>query len=173
MKTKPLWEETRDLHHACEQHTVGGSMASGKPPRVWYAAWLKALYQIHVYIDRYAPKEIHRALPLVIDFQEMNIPIIEINAATTYVDDMINNHTSQKVDGAIYVLTGAHLMGGEIMRRRLEGYPVKHLEWNDRKSAIAILQTYRTRNDITTEARDCFQALLNIMDEIEQRFPKF
>jgi hypothetical protein len=46
-----------------------------------------------------------------------------------------------------------------------------HLEWSDRKKAIAILQEYRTRDDIGEEARDCFQALLNIMDEIKQLYP--
>jgi hypothetical protein len=61
-------------------------------------------------------------------------------------------------------------MGGEIMRRRLEGFPTLHLEWDDRKEAIAVLQTYRTRDDITQEARDCFQALLNVMDEIESLY---
>ena len=69
------------------------------------------------------------------------------------------------------LLTGAHLMGGEIMRRRLEGYPTRHLEWDDRKEALAVLQGYRTRDDITEEARDCFKALLAIMDEIKQLYP--
>ena len=34
MEHKPLWEYTRDLHHACEAHIVGGAMATGNPPRI-------------------------------------------------------------------------------------------------------------------------------------------
>ena len=102
------------------------------------------------------------------DFVDMNTEMSALNAAYEYVNDLKD---AKKIDGAIYVLTGAHLMGGEIMRRRLEGFPTKHLEWSDRKKAIAILQEYRTRDDIGEEARDCFQALLKIMDEIRQRYP--
>jgi hypothetical protein len=91
-----------------------------------------------------------------------------LEAAYEYVAQL---DTQKKIDGAIYVLTGAHLMGGEIMRRRLEGFPTKHLEWTDRKKAIAILQSYRTRDDIGEEARDCFKALLSIMDEIKNKYP--
>jgi hypothetical protein len=71
------------------------------------------------------------------------------------------------IAGAAYVLTGAHLMGGEIMRRRLVGYPTTHLEWDDRKAAIVELNKFREREDIVEESRKCFQALLKIMDEIK------
>jgi hypothetical protein len=27
---KPLWEITRDLHHACEEHPVGAAMIAGR-----------------------------------------------------------------------------------------------------------------------------------------------
>lgn len=169
---KPLWEYTRDLHHACEAHTVGGAMASGTPPRHWYAAWCVALYQIHSVIDHYCDPMLRRAPQALNDFADSfdnYEPFINWNdAATEYAKQL---DTPEKIDGAIYVLTGAHLMGGEIMRRRLIGYPTTHLEWQDRKAAIAILQQYRLRDDIGEEARDCFKALLAIMDEIEQRYP--
>jgi hypothetical protein len=75
----------------------------------------------------------------------------------------------KRIAGAAYVLTGAHLMGGEIMRRRLAGFPTTHLEWDDRKAALAALQQYRHREDIAQEARDCFMALLAVMDEIQRK----
>jgi len=165
---KPLWEETRDLHHACEAHDVGGAMATGKPPRVWYAAWLRGLFQIHNVIDLHAPKEILRSYQILEDMSCMDIMVGELRSANEYIKTLDN---PKSIDGAIYVLTGAHLMGGEIMRRRLEDFPTKHLEWEDRKASIAVLQTYRTRNDISEEARACFQALLNIMDEILLLYP--
>lgn len=165
---KPLWEETRELHHACEQHAVGGAMATGKPPRIWYAAWLVALEQIHSVIDKHMPDTLNRTDRLIEDINEMQFDLPKLEQATVYTDSLTDE---KKIAGAAYVLTGAHLMGGEIMRRRLEGFPTKHLEWDDRKEAIGILQTYRTRDDIGEEAKDCFKALLDIMDDIEAHYP--
>lgn len=71
--------------------------------------------------------------------------------------------------GAIYVLTGAHLMGGEIMRRRLVGFPVNHLQWEDRQLAINELRKFRERSELVDQARACFQALLDMMDEIQAK----
>lgn len=165
---KPLWEYTRDLHHACEAHEVGGAMSTGKPPRIWYTAWLIALYQIHSAIDKHCDPAIQRAAEVMQDFVAMNTEMYALTAAYDYVNQLDNE---KKIAAAIYVLTGAHLFGGEIMRRRLEGFPTKHLEWEDRKKALAILQEYRTRDDIGEEARDCFKALLFIMDEIKNKYP--
>ena len=168
MATKPLWEETRDLHHACEQHAVGGAMSTGNPPIVWYAAWLQVLHQIHLVIDEYVPENVRRTERIEKDLVDMKIGIEPIAAADEYVKTLTDE---KSISGAIYVLTGAHLMGGEIMRRRLEGFPTAHLEWEDRKEALAYLQIHRTRDDITEEARACFQALLDSMNEIEERHP--
>lgn len=170
MTPKPLWESTRDLHHACEAHTVGGAMATGNPPKIWYKAWMLALYQIHCVVDPHMPECIGRANRLFKDIQNMDegLRIKLMTEASGYASTLLNNEKA--IAGAAYVLTGAHLMGGEIMRRRLEGFPTLHLEWDDRKEALAVLQTLRTRDDITQEARDCFQALLRIMDEIESLY---
>ena len=73
----------------------------------------------------------------------------------------------KSIAGAAYVLTGAHLMGGEVMRKRLIGYPTKHLEWGDRKLALKELNILRSREDVVEQARSCFSALLRIMDEIK------
>lgn len=169
MKTKPLWESTRDLHHACEEHPVGNAMSKGNPPRIWYKAWLMALYQIHSAVDPHVPESIERAKRLFKDLQSMDEEpeVKPLSEAAKYVQTL---KTEKTIAGAAYVLTGAHLMGGEIMRRRLEGFPTLHLEWDDRKEALAVLQTFRTRDDITEESRDCFQALLNVMDEIQSLY---
>jgi hypothetical protein len=168
MQHRPLWEETRELHHACEAHSVGGAMATGKPPTEWYAAWLVALNQIHTVVDTHMPAVLGRTERLIEDINATQYKLPLLEAAKVYTLSLTDE---KKIAGAAYVLTGAHLMGGEIMRRRLEGFPTKHLEWDNRKEAIAILQQYRTRDDIGEEAKDCFRALLNIMDEIEQLYP--
>jgi len=157
-----LWQETRDLHHACEEHEVGGAMASGKPPMQWYSDWVGALLKIHSEIDKYYSESIHRVERLKEDLDNMVTPR-NIKAADEYVLKLDNE---KSIAGAAYVLTGAHLMGGEVMRRRLNGYPTKHLEWDDRKVALKELNKLRSREDVVDEARMCFSALLQIMDEI-------
>jgi hypothetical protein len=162
----PLWDATRDLHHACEQHPVGAALASGKPPLDWYAKWLTALFQIHLYVDNYIPDSVGRTDRLEADILAIDLFVAPLNAPEKYIDLIDGDPLA--IAGAAYVLTGAHLMGGEVMRRRLDGYPTKHLQWDDRKEALAVLQTYRTREDISTQARDCFAALLAVMDEIKE-----
>lgn len=164
---KPLWEITRDLHHACEEHPVGAAMSTGKPPMIWYAAWVKALLQIHSFIDPHAPESIRRTEMLLQDATDTG-NVNEIDAANVYIRTLDNTNS---ITGALYVLTGAHLMGGEIMRRRLEGYPTSHLEWDERKDALAELQILRARGDLGEEARACFTALLSVMDEIQATYP--
>jgi heme oxygenase len=148
-------------------------MSTGKPSSDWYCAWLNALLTIHSKIDPHTPDVLHRVERLKDDIITMCYQGTGFFAYFDKADEYVAQLDSEKkIAGAIYVLTGAHLMGGEIMRRRLEGFPTKHLEWDDRKEAIAILQTYRTRDDIGEEARECFAALLSIMDEIKERYPK-
>jgi hypothetical protein len=166
MSLGPLWEATRDLHHACEAHPVGAAMATGKPPAHWYAAWVQALLRIHTRLDPSLPLVVHRCAGLQADLDALGIDVPESAAALAYADTLTDEVA---LAGAGYVLTGAHLMGGEIMRRRLEGYPTRHLVWEDRKAALAELGLLRQRPDIVAAARACFGGLLAIMDEIHAR----
>lgn len=160
----PLWEATRDLHHACEAHPVGAAMASGKPPREWYAGWVRALLQIHERVDPFVSPVVRRCDNLRADLAALGGDQVPRNAAAQKYADSLDDESLRS--GAAYVLTGAHLMGGEIMRRRLEGYPTRHLEWDDRKTALAELGLLRQRPDVVGPARLCFGALLAAMDEI-------
>lgn len=159
----PLWEATRSLHHACEEHVVGKAMATGAPPREWYGQWLDALLTIHLKVDETLPACIHRTDRLTQDILELDLDLTPSAAATAYAASLTDE---RKLAGAAYVLTGAHLMGGEVMRRRLEGFPTNHLLWDDRKEALVELNKFRERDDIAEEAKACFHALLSIMDEI-------
>jgi len=167
MEERILWHKTRELHHACEEHRVGAVMSAGNPPMIWYAAWIKALHQIHSVLDMHSPDSLIRAERLGNDLWASGFDIPELKTATEYVNSL---KTEEDFDGAIYVLAGAHLMGGEVMRRRLIDYPTTHLEWEDRKASLADLQIYRTRGDIVEEAKACFYALLKVMDEIVETY---
>jgi heme oxygenase len=138
-------------------------MAGGAPPVEWYTQWLEALKTIHTAVDPTLHPVLHRVKRLEQDIADMRIEIPQSNAAAQYVQSLT---TDVALAGAAYVLTGAHLMGGEIMRRRLSGYPTSHLEWDDRATALTELKTLRNREDIAQSARNCFGALLAVMDEI-------
>jgi len=158
-----LWKETRDLHHACEEHDVGAAMASGKPPIQWYADWVKALFEIHSFIDMHYPDSINRTDRLQLDLNELKKPN-DLISSKKYVMSL---KTEKDIAGTAYVLTGAHLMGGAVMKKRLIDYPTNHLEWEDRKQALKELNKLRSREDVIQEAKDCFATLLEIMDEIK------
>jgi hypothetical protein len=161
-----LWEATRDLHHACEEHPVGYAMSTGSPPIKWYADWLGALESIHAVIDPDLPSTLWRTERITADIDTLRVEPLMLGCVKDYVEKLADPLTRA---GAAYVLTGAHLMGGEVMRRRLVGYPTKHLEWEDRQAAIGELKKMRDREELTEPARECFQALLNVMDEILER----
>lgn len=148
---------------------MGGAMATGKPPRHWYAAWIRALLQIHTRIDPTVSPVVHRCDNLRADLEALGGDAVPHSAAAQAYVDLLTDEVA--LAGAAYVLTGAHLMGGEIMRRRLDGYPTRHLEWDDRKAALVELGFLRQRPDIVEAARACFGALLAIMDEIHARDP--
>lgn len=166
-QVKPLWESTRDLHHACESHAVGGAMSKGTPPRQWYSDWLGCLSMMHEVTDTECSEMIHRADRVKQDIEEMDVKPRFNKACEAYCEDLKKDADLRQ--GALYVLTGAHLMGGEIMRRRLVGFPVKHLEWVDRQAALGELKKYRERPELTPAARACFEALLRMMDEIQAK----
>jgi len=164
-----LWQATRDLHHACEQHPIGASMAAGSPPAVWYANWLQVLLQLHTVVDPHLDPIVHRTTRVLRDLNALGIPTKTIKAAEHYTNTLTN---TINITGAGYVLTGAHLMGGEIMRRRLQGYPTEHLCWQDRKQALKCLDVLRASEGVAEPARLCFQALLDSMDEIYENYPQ-
>jgi len=158
-----LWKETRDLHHACEEHDVGSAMATGEPPIQWYTDWVKALFEIHSVIDMHYSDSINRTERLKLDLDELKRPN-DLIVAKEYAKKL---KTEKQIAGTAYVLTGAHLMGGAVMKKRLIDYPTNHLDWENRKEALKELNKLRSREDVIQEAKDCFATLLEIMDEIK------
>lgn len=168
-KENSIWGETRDLHHACETHAVGYSLSIGKPPVSWYASWLNVLLALHGVVDSTLPQSLGKVERLKVDIQSLNFKALPNAAAAKYAATLT---TDESIAAVAYVLTGAHLMGGEIMRRRLEGFSTTHLEWDNRQEGLAWLKIARNRTDITKEVRDCFAALLSVMDEILLTYPQ-
>lgn len=162
-----LWQNTRELHQACEDHPVGQLMAAGNPGAEVYSKWLSALYTIHCVIDAHVPECAVRVHALLQDLSSYK-HAESVNAAEQFASSL---KTPKDIDGATYVLLGAHLMGGEILKRRLSDYPTAHLEWENRKECLTVLEQYRHREELLPGATRCFQAILDIMDEIHQVEP--
>lgn len=162
-----LWQNTRELHQVCEDHPVGQLMAQGNPGPDVYSRWLSALYTIHCVIDAHVPECAVRVESLLKDLTHYS-QVESVSAAEQFATSL---ETSEDIDGATYVLLGAHLMGGEILKRRLSDYPTSHLEWQDRRECLQLLEQYRHREELLPGATRCFQAILDIMDEIHQVEP--
>ena len=158
-----LWDNTREWHHKCESHPVGASMAAGNPKKDDYADWLMTLFFIHLKIDPHMPDCAWKTSALLKDIENNAvIPKAPISVIKWFNNDLTDN----EIGGFTYVLTGAHLMGGEIMRRRLKDYPTSHLEWQDRKEALSYLSTLRDKEEYTVGALQCFELLYHAMEEI-------
>lgn len=168
----PLWESTRKYHHACEEHPVGAAMASGEPPIEWYTSWIATLLILHQVVDHFVPDEAKRSEELSLDLQELAPKEVWVPSPAMLFQSHFDQSLLEEeiIEGFAYVLTGAHLMGGEIMRRRLKGYPTYHLQWENRKESIAYLQTLREREELTEGAVACFETLLKCMDQICQKY---
>jgi len=161
-----LFDTTRDLHHACEEHLVGGAMADGTISKQWWADWLSTLYQIHRVID--GDPELDGLSRL----QELDVDLKASPADPRY--NYVTRELVKKLEeserhrtAARYVITGAHLMGGQVTRKRIAGrLPSAHLHYGNRKNLVAEWSPLRERVDLTDEAREIFQYLLWIMDEM-------
>ena len=161
-----LYDTTRDLHHACEMHLVGGSMSDGTIDKQWWADWLLALYQIHLHIDGDRDEDmLSRTKELEVDIKGSLTQPRENNSSQELANVLQRSEKHRLA--ARYVITGAHLMGGQVTRKRIAGkLPCAHLHYGNRKELVKEWSPLRNRVDLTEPAREIFQYLLWIMDEI-------
>lgn len=163
----PLWHATRELHHAAEQHPVGAAMAAGTISPRWWLDWCGALRTIHAELDPHLPEALHRVARLDSDCAHMApLQPRPSYAAAQFAAQLLNPGL---IDGAAYVFTGAHLMGGAITDRALAGsLPCQHLRWDDRRAALEAWKPWRSSDDpsVANGARTAFAAVLAIMDGV-------
>lgn len=162
-----LYEATKDLHHACEQHTIGIRMNSGSiTPQEW-ADWLWAMSIIHCAFDYKLPKGMSKQIQFFTDLEslpEPNISPSALNFAWKLSED-------ESQLGAAYVLHGAHCSGGRVLAPKMSkrGLPTSHTVYKDREEVKQWLAEVRVKSEHTQQARDTFGCLLKVMDEIEAR----
>ena len=163
-----LQADTKDLHHACEAHPVGAAMSAGTVDEQTWADWLGCLFVVHETLDRSLPDELRRVDRIALDIAAMGDVKPTLNkAAVRYAAGLLES--AYAIRAATYVFTGAHLMGGEVMRRRLEDrLPCAHLRWDDRRASLDLWRPYRECVGISAQARDAFAAILKMMDEMHR-----
>lgn len=158
-----LRELTRPAHHAAEQHPVGAAMADGSISADWWSAWCAALLPVHAVLDLHSPSSIHRTAELIADLSA-GPPAQISREALAYARTLTSR---EAIDGAVYVFTGAHLMGGALIARRIgDRLPTAHLQWQDRRQAITDWSPLRERAELQAHADAGFAAIRRMMDEM-------
>jgi hypothetical protein len=160
-----LFDATRDLHHACEQHRMGQAMVSGSiTPHQW-ADWLWAMRALHEVVDLALPEHMHRHVAFCADLAALPSARAS-HAALAFAGSLVGCDTT----GAAYVLHGAHCSGGRVLAPKMakRGLPTAHTSYRDSESVRAWLGVVRGQEQHTTQARQTFACLLGVMDEIKR-----
>lgn len=166
-KNMSLYSLTQDLHHVCEDHPVGASMSRGDVDEQWWADWVHALLLAHEVIDPEVAEPLRASEKLEMDLEMSRYQPRANPSAEAFAEALQSNPHLR--EAAVYVLTGAHLMGGQVMRKTIgDRLPTKHLQLADRKAMAEIWSPIRERVDIAEEARAVFRWLLDIMETIYQ-----
>ena len=162
-----LYEATRDLHHACEQHPVGQRMAAGAITAQEWADWLAAFRAIHVAIDPHNPAYMARVALLDADLALLPAP----RPGRAAHDLAASLTTPESVSAASYVLHGAHRRGGRVLVKIMgkAGLPTAHVFYDLPGAAEEFVKAHRVRSDLAGEARRVFGGLLRVMDELDSQ----
>jgi hypothetical protein len=139
-------------------------MADGSISERWWIDWIQALLTIHTELDQHVPESMRRVQELAMDLSESSL-IPKTNQAAIAYAATLTNLTA--IEGAAYVFTGAHLMGGAMTDRALAGrLPSNHLRWDNRQQSLADWKPLRTKIELKEEAGRAFAAVLAILNEI-------
>lgn len=162
-----LRDATRDLHHGAEAHPFGRRMAHGAITRQEWADWCGGLLLIHMTLDPFLPRPLRRTAALRADLAVLP-PANRSLAAEALCEALA---TREQQLGAAYILLGASLRGGAVIRKRMgERLPTEHLRFGRDAAAADTALTLLGRDETLIEgARACFAALTDIMNEIEGR----
>ena len=154
-----LYELTRDLHHACEEHPADVKTFG---PQAW-ADWLWAFRCLHQIVDIQLPEHMHRDAVLASDLSLLP----QANPSPAAMRFALSLHRQHTV-GAAYVLHGAHRSGGRVMAPAMakRGLPTQHIIYREPDAAQAWVKWARLQVEYTEQARATFACLLEVMDEI-------
>ena len=165
---QPLWELTRDLHHACEAHPIGASMSNATVSEQVWCDWLGALHIIHRAIDPWLPPYVQVSGELTLDLMDL-LPLVpaELESPRKFISTLTS---PERVCGAAYVLIGAHRRGGRVIEKNMteagRSLPSRHIRFFMPDESEAFVKFLRHKGQLAEAARNTFQCLLDTMDEI-------
>ena len=164
-----LFDATRHLHHACEEHSLGQAMIQATVTSQQWCDWLGALRLIHGKIDPHLPPYAQVSGELVLDLIDM-LPMAPrpLNAAIGFAETLT---TPERIGGAAYVLVGAHRRGGRVTEKKFieagRSLPTRHVHFFAAAEAEALVKWLREKEELADAATATFQCLLDCMDEIK------
>lgn len=167
----PLWQATRDLHHKAEGHPVAKRMVDGSITAQEWADWLHAMWMIHTALDPHLPLCARRADAFAADLLDL-LPVVPHASRRTkaYARSLV---TVMDIFGAAYITVGAHRRGGRVIKKAMEtqglDLPHRHIEFDQPQDVERLIDRWRDRVELAGGARAAFQALYDVMDEIEGR----
>jgi hypothetical protein len=168
-----LYENTRHLHHACEQHPVGQAMVNATiTPQMW-CDWLGALRVLHTAIDPHLPPYAQVSGELTLDLIDL-LPLVPhpVPPARRFARQLV---TPDIIGGAAYVLVGAHRRGGRVTEKRFKeaglALPTRHVRFFAADEAEAMVKWLRDKTELTQAACATFECLLECMDHMVGRLP--
>lgn len=169
MPSPSLYALTRDLHHKAETHPFAEAMLAGDISWQEWADWCGGLMRVHEQLDRHLPHALQRSEQIAMDLCAL-LPIRprHLGSVTDYLATLEGR---DEITGAAYIWCASHLRGGAIIRKRLEprGMPCAHLRFADARAANDEIVRLRSCSEGADGARRAFHAVMNMMDEIEER----
>lgn len=168
-----LWAATRDLHHRAEGHPVAKRMVDGTITAQEWADWLHALWAIHAALDPHLPLCARRADAFAADMLAL-LPVTprQSEAAARYAATLTD---IPSIFGAAYITIGAHRRGGRVIEKAMKAQdldlPHRHIVFDQPQEVERLIGTWRECTALADGARRAFQALYDVMDEIEARAP--
>lgn len=161
-----LRELVQSHHQLAENNELSRKMASGTICPKWWADWVAALLTIHQSFDHCVPAPLTRVHELAWDVCHSELPIPTL-AAAELAQKIQQDPLLQQAAG--YVFTGAHLMGGAIIKKNLStDLSSRHLEWEDRATAIELWRPWRTKVELAPQAIYCFEQIALVCEQIQQ-----
>jgi hypothetical protein len=167
----PLWEATRDLHHKAEGHPLAKRMVDGSITAQDWCDWLHAHWVIQQAIDPHLPAHVRRTDALAQDLLELLPVFPALSPAASGFARSLTDPVS--IFGTAYLLIGAHRRGGRVIEKAMQDHgvslPANHIKFDQPQEAELFVKRLRDIPHIADGARRAFQALFDVMEEIEGR----
>lgn len=172
-----LYEATLKTHHQAQVHPFGKRMAGGNISQQEWCDWLGAMAQLYQKLDTYLPPFLKRSPDLFLDLAQL-LPLQAHRSKA--VDDYIQSFSSpddlKVIGGLAYLMTGANLRGGQLIRKKLDpkGYPCNFMNFTtaNQEEAENWLRKMREFSEFGESTNQAFEMLAAVMDEIEARYNK-